>query len=821
MSKKIIFFFTLYFLLTIGLSTLIHRDVLFNSFNFGRHWDWTFFSFIEMYQNYVRSFFYVIGNDALGTYGSISAGDFIVKGSIILLHYAFGFIPLAILNKIVVFVLFPVISSLGIWHLVRTIGRYIPVKNEFYFFIITLFTNLLYTFSLPVIYDLHGGALNRQISTVALPFFFAYIYRYLKEERSSKYLVWCAALSIFLDISNIFYISVIIAMVVLLKSSSLYAKMKDFSAYAVALFFVSAYWLQSIFLSQAINPAQILSERRLNIDVLKSYSVPFKQLLFLTSSPHNLIETVFKNNVLIYLPALIAIIIILWQIRILSKQAQKNNYVEMVVALCIYIFTSILVSGTYSVGNIYLLLYSFPFLGFIQNSVRFAPNLSLALIFCLLIVLLQNSYYKNRRLLGIISVTMVLWLSFLVINGNLIEKTYTETTKQSSQRPFVLNNEIGSLYKSDPSLLERLEGDKFIGTIVPIPSLTSPIFVNNVYPRTSQGSDTEVEYGKGLLQTSGNTAPAEKYIRSQLTLPSPSMPLQTMNIQYVWINENYMYEDKINLKNHFSNKWLTTILNGRDTPLEKDKRLSTLYKVKNEHLTPVIFADTAEKTKADRPEKNMVVEYKKINDTKYLLVVHNPMPVFNLVLNKQFYPGWKASVVQSDQAAESFPQVDTGTYKVLKPNESTQATVSELKDFIDRGYISSLGDRSEKIMQFHTYKNGLRILSGENRFTIDFVSKMFKNSIQNDNLVESDLSTERVQIPDANHAIFNTYANSWTIDMTKLCTAQPCLNQNDHSLTILLEFKSQTTYQYALFISGVSILVCFLIYLDVFKKRHE
>jgi len=207
MFKRNTFFFIGYLFLTIGLSALLHRDVLFNSFNFGRHWDWSFFSFIEMYQNYVQSFFYVIGNDALGTYGSITINDFVVKASIILLQSIFSFISIPILNKIVVFVLFPVVTSWGIWSLVKAVDEYTQINNRLHLFLIAVFANLLYTFSLPVIYDLHGGALNRQVSTVVLPFFFAYIYRYLKEERSYKYLIFSGALSIFLDIANMFYVS--------------------------------------------------------------------------------------------------------------------------------------------------------------------------------------------------------------------------------------------------------------------------------------------------------------------------------------------------------------------------------------------------------------------------------------------------------------------------------------------------------------------------------------------------------------------------------------------------------------------------------------
>lgn len=816
MYRKQILFFVVYLLLSTLLAALVHRDVLFNIFNYGRHWDWTFASFIEMDQNYVRSFFSAISSDALGTYGSITISDFIVKETTILLQSIFIFTPITILNKIVVFILFPVASSVGIWKLVKTIKEYSPTKDGYNLFLTSSFANILYTFSLPVIYDLHGGALNRQVSTVVLPFLFAFIYRYFKEEKSIRYLIWCGALSVFLDIANVFYISAIIGLVILLKSYPIETKIKDLLGYIASVLLVNAYWLQSVFLSSAIIPAKILSDRRLDIVTLRAYSAPFKQLLFLTSTPHNLIETVFKNSYAIYIPATVAIFLILWLIKNLNKNGDRSRYTEILFAATVYLFTSILASGTYSLGNIYMFLYSITFLGFIQNAVRFSPNLNLALIFLLLILLSQSAYSRNKYLLGLIATTIFSWAIFIIISGGFVKKTYLEVTKDAPVSPFIINNEIGSLYEADSSLLERLQGDKFVGNIIPIASLNSPTFINNAFPKASQGADPDLKYGKGILLTSGNSSTTEKYIRTQLSLPKPTSLFQTLNIQYVWINGNYMESTKENVTNHFSKKWLSKVLGQSSTPLEQDARLSKLFKVKNAHLTPVIYSSGFKKTTGSK--STMVTEFKKISETKYLVIVHRPEKKFDLVLSKQFYAGWKARIVQG--SVESKPKAKIGgyTYKISESNITTQANLSELIDFINKGYISSVGDGTEKVIQFYKYKNGLRTLVEEDRSQIDYISKIFKNSIQNDNLVEPVLKNQQLQIPDMSHKAFNKYANSWTIDISKLCVEQPCLEKNDQTLTILIEYMPQKTYQIALFITGISFLMCLLIFLNLFRK---
>ena len=115
--------FACYLLCSIVLSFVAHRELLFNSLNYGRHWDWTFFSYISMYVRYIQTFFYVINNNAVGSYGAIGFSDFLLKSMIVFIGKSLPSVSLTLINKATVFVGLPLLASVGMWILTKNIFR--------------------------------------------------------------------------------------------------------------------------------------------------------------------------------------------------------------------------------------------------------------------------------------------------------------------------------------------------------------------------------------------------------------------------------------------------------------------------------------------------------------------------------------------------------------------------------------------------------------------------------------------------------------------------------------------------------------------------
>lgn len=811
------YLFITYLIFSLVVSILAHREVLFNPFNFGRHWDWSFFSYLPMYEKYIQNFFYVINNNANGTYGAIGFSDFIVKLGLIGLARLLPDISLAIINKVTVFILFPLVSSAGIWKLTSLVFR---KENESNITLtklgIALFANSIYTFSLPYIYELHGGALNRMVSISIMPFIFATLYVLFKTRNPTPYLLIVSLLTLLLDVTNIFYVSLCVGLLIILKKSTLVEKLNRFVVFTISLLFINAYWLFALFIGQTIDILEISTQRRLPIDVLRNYSTPFKQLLLSTSTPHNLIETTFGDNWVIYIPSILLFTILFYCLKKISLRLNPPLLNLTFFAVFIYITTTLLASGTYSLGNLYLALYQLPFLGFIQNSVRFSTNVLLSLYFLVAIFISQTMDLKNKFLLFLFYGGTVLWIVFLVMNPGFIRMTYDKSSSNTPQNVRVVNNEIGALYEPDNSLMSVLENNKFLGNLLPIPSTISPYFEDNYYPRTSQGSDTEIEYEKPILQTYGIGTKYEEQLRKIHKKKDFRQLLEDYSVEYVWDTRNSVYTEKDHQYDHFTHKSLTAMLRSSpDLLLNDHPGIPTLYSTSPQYLKPIIRISSQKEI----PETYL--EIKKINETKYLGVIHNPPEFFSIELAKYYYPGWKLRFYSQPKFTNSSASL-ISTYKILPNNERTQATTLELRSMYDKKLVSTLGDGTQKILQYHTFENGVQRLSRAVPFKIGYISRPIRNTIQNENLSEKLWNdTTRIDAPDSSHTFTRSYTNTWKINREDIAY-RTNYSLNDTRMYFTIEFDPQRTYEKALLFSIVFLIITsIVIFINIRKIRNE
>lgn len=164
-----------------------------------------------------------------------------------------------------------------------------------------------------------------------------------------------------------------------------------------------------------------------------------------------------------------------------------------------------------------------------------------------------------------------------------------------------------------------------------------------------------------------------------------------------------------------------------------------------------------------------VIEYKEINPTKYRVVIHGAKKEFPLIFSSNFSSGWDIFPVKLDNS-EINKQV-LQSYAIIRGNENEQATRDELREYINKRWISALSGNPV------------------------FVSRNFQNTIQNNNLSDGTFYETWFKKPadNKNHLTANGYANSWIISPENYCSNGTCHKNPDGSydFQFILEFSLQ------------------------------
>ncbi len=227
------------------------------------------------------------------------------------------------------------------------------------------------------------------------------------------------------------------------------------------------------------------------------------------------------------------------------------------------------------------------------------------------------------------------------------------------------------------------------------------------------------------------------------------------------------------------------------------------------------------KTIANSPN----IEFKKINSTKYRVIIHQAKDNFPLIFSESFHNGWRIYNMQVENKKLKVESWDR--YKILDGNEDNQASLNELKNYINSGYISTLGDLKSKNIKHVKWENNKKVFDYNEPYKIDFISKDFNGTIQNDNLEKGNFYETWLQKPisdNKNHKIVNGYANSWDIKPNDICfDNDKCIKNADGSydLELVIEFWPQRIFFLGLFISIITVFsgIVFLIY--DFIKKHK
>ncbi|WP_243439062.1 hypothetical protein [Fundidesulfovibrio soli] len=107
---------------------------------------------------------------------------------------------------------------------------------------------------------------------------------------------------------------------------------------------------------------------------------------------------------------------------------------------------------------------------------------------------------------------------------------------------------------------------------------------------------------------------------------------------------------------------------------------------------------------------------------------------FPLLFQETFHDGWKAYLLPAD-ARRAPDAALLKDYAVFPDNQDWQATPDELREYLERGWVSTLGDGRKRTRALLEYGPGGRVESERPMsWSVDFVSRRFLSTVQNDNL---------------------------------------------------------------------------------------
>lgn len=190
-----------------------------------------------------------------------------------------------------------------------------------------------------------------------------------------------------------------------------------------------------------------------------------------------------------------------------------------------------------------------------------------------------------------------------------------------------------------------------------------------------------------------------------------------------------------------------------------------------------------------------MVEFKKINPTKYRVRLHRAVGRFPIIFEENFHPLWNLYI---------------GRYPSIKAvGQNVRISTTSSQD----NYRATQSD----VVTYQ--KNSAISVSG-----VKYISKNFHGSIQNDNLdTGTFLETLTLTHTNAKHVKANGYFNSWLIDSRLLCeNNNKCIKNLDgtYEIELVIEFGPQRAVDISSMLSLITLLsYSGYIALPYFKQR--
>jgi hypothetical protein len=896
-----------YFIFFVIVFVLSYRFFLSKFIGIGHNWDWTFPALDFLADRITFLSKYTWYNFDLG-------GQLDLTMSHLIPNYIFAFLSSIFHVKGAVLIIFLLVELVSFFSFKKMLDYLIKKSN------INYIPAILFAFSPFLFNEIIGGSWYMWISYAFAPLFFLSLNRFI-ESRQAKYIIvfLLSAIFVFSSLQNFILLQVIIVFYLTLK---IYIKKYSFSniksiiarySFANIIFlFFSSYWIIP-FLLLSSNFQKVVSSHEFAGDFS---SVKYTEQSII--SIFSLVGYLDRNLYYHIIPILSIFFILVFFILILvlittffkKNNLNKNN---SIIWLLIIIVLILFIKGGQPPFSSFTISFfeNFP----LMKLYRSPQHLMFAAAFIIPILVAfslhyfyEKSRYKNV-ILALFSVAIIFWISGWWVSGDLGSSSLKKQNRDSVD-----------FYSLPPGLIETYslnEISKLQHRIVFSPSIFSPIYLKNIYQNDGQGGQPEYMYLKNPTLRSETNIFAENVenyfcLKNNFNLINY---LSLINVKYLSSRFDILPKfTKCGELNVWDSKKAIEIIDDNSIfkIISKDK-YSHLYSIDNQYFLPHFYipknnvitdkevedlpeivsdedweirsavffegqnvdkANELENLKVEslkrEEEKLPILEFKKINPTKYRVRVHSANGKFPLVFSESFHDGWRAYATQAESEPDPRRSLSSSpiggeddkwedSYKILDGNESDQAIKEDVGKFIEKGWVTDLGDGEEKEVKHMKWnaEKQKEELDYVEKYNIDFISKNFQGTIQNDNLpkgkiwetwmpgsfkVESSLGLKDkilkqvqndkvVELPEENHLMVNGYANSWLVDVEQICKIKSekaggdyCIKNDDgtYDMELTVEFWPQRLFYVGVGVSGLTLLAC-LGYLgyDFYRRKRN
>jgi len=491
------------------------------------------------------------------------------------------------------------------------------------------------------------------------------------------------------------------------------------------------------------------------------------------------------------------------------KKKDPESKVELIflVLVCLYLFFA--VGPNPPLGFLYIYLVSnIGLLAFLRTTAGAVFFLSI-LYSVLLFGFIENFKDKNKFIVTGLLFVALLAASYPLIDGKFYKNLDIVGNKTVDKKSYGLNipadyfaaKKVIDNQKIDGKLLNLKCDLSYINTTWGYfgPSIYNFLFdyynigFNSIISKTENHSvafilddkSLIIDKSKSLLQVDNTTTVLDA---SNLTLKAVS---SDNFLAHFWIPTKSYNEDK---------------LLGDLAENSNKKAFGEAVYLAEQNQSSIQTLEQLPAQTIDKPN----IEYKKVNPTKYRIIIHQAKNPFPLIFNETFNKNWKIYPLSNQFQTKSELSTELENYQIIANNEDFQATKEEVKSDIDLGLVTSLN-------------NGTNTSAKPS-----FVSKKLFGTIQNDNLKQGSLfdTLFKKSVLDEKHLVANGYANSWLVDPSAICRNQSTSCQvnpdGSYDLAMVVEFLPQRVFWLGLIISLISILtsLVFLVF-KLLKRKNK
>lgn len=527
----------------------------------------------------------------------------------------------------------------------------------------------------------------------------------------------------------------------------------------------------------------------------------------------------YNNNVLVKFLSFVFIFVIVMSTFFLRDKTRQNKQYQLILLSLVLIYIFFGAGPNPPFGFIYeYLVTTFPLLAFLRTTGGAVFYLSLFYAIILFTFLANFKKYRGISTLFILSVISI--VSYPFLNGDYYKNfnavnQYTNIEKRGYQIPdayFRIKNKLDSL-RLDANVLYPSSNLTYLNTRW---GFFGPIIYNFIYNTRNIGYDKVL--GNLAFHNVGFIYQDSSLLASAQNNSIVSTPI----IKDEFIDVSRLSRDKF--LPHFYTptnlilssdpvdvETLTELVSSRDLPLR-----TVILSSSNYSATNIVDLNST---------RTPQLEFRRINATKYRARIHGAKTIFPLVFSENFHSGWKAYPMRIWKAENGMRNLTN--YKILYGNDEDRATAVEIKDYLRRGWISTLGDGQEKVFQHKKWETGREIPTYSENYHTEFISKKFQDTIQNDNLPSGSFYETWLKnpLPETVHFTANGYANGWILETEQICRSAPtvCVRNSNgtYDLELIVEFWPQKLYYLSILISITTLLSClgYLLYRTIHKNQ--